>query len=254
MDLKTLAELPKLIETMKQESLNCTKELVSSQQFLSSKFEEIVQSLKILSDEVQHLRAENDQLRCSIKTLSLNAKSISNAVQNTERDLESQCRAQLASNAIVVGLPRCPQEDTADLVLKLCDSIGYKHAKNEIVSCNRVANQTAGSSPIKITFKSKYGKECLMEHKKNYGPLNSTMIKGAEWPRGKAGKVFIRDDLTPITMRLFQELKELQGTLKLRYVWPGRDGAIMVRKSDNSKAIPIHSRQDLHKLQTFGQN
>lgn len=63
-----------------------------------------------------------------------------------------------------------------------------------------------------------------------------------------------RGGMATITMRLFQELKELQGTLKLRYVWPGRDGAIMVRKSDNSKAIPIHSRQDLHKLQTFGQN
>lgn len=247
MDLK-LAELPKLIATMRQESMSCCKDLVASQQFLSGKFDQMIDAMQILKDEVKQLRAENDRLKTSIKSLSQNAQSITNAVCRAEQDLDSHCRSQLATNAIVLGIPRNPQEDTAIILHKLCDSLDCPEVKNEIVSCKRIVGHQFENSPIKVSFRSIRGKELLMQRKKDLGAMDTSMIKGISGLKGRNRKVVIRDELSPLSMRLLQELRSLQERLGLRFVWPGRNGAIMIRKTEHSKAIPIHSREDIQRL------
>lgn len=78
--------------------------------------------------------------------------------------------------------------------------------------------------------------------------MDISAIQNQKLPMGTQGRVVIRDELTPLSRRLLQELKGLQAALDLRYVWPGRNGAIMVRKTEKSKAIPILSRHDIQKL------
>lgn len=229
MDSNLIAELPKILEAVKEESKS-VKEIVASQQFLSNQFDKMVQMMGSLSDEIKRLRAENGLLKLSLSRLADNAKSISNVVEQAEKDIDSHHRAQLSINAMVLGIPRTPQEDTKSIVLEICDILGYKDGEKNIVSCCRVANSNAVCPPIRISFKHVRAKESLLDHKSSFG------------------KLVIRDDLSPLSMRIFQELKQLQNSLELRYIWPGRHGAIMVRRTDRSKAIPIQSRQDIQKL------
>lgn len=243
-----LAELPELIASMRKDSSNCLKDVVASQQFLSNKFEEIVGHMKLLQNQIQLLRSENHCLKQSIKNLSENAKSITQVVHQAELDIDCQQRSELSTNAIILGIPRTAQENTDDIVLKTCEALGYSTAKHDMVSCCRIPCAKSENSPIRITFKSAHCKEKLMEHKKQYGTMDISAIQNQKLPMGTQGRVVIRDELTPLSRRLLQELKGLQAALDLRYVWPGRNGAIMVRKTEKSKAIPILSRHDIQKL------
>lgn len=247
MDSNLIAELPKILEAVKEESKS-VKEIVASQQFLSNQFDKMVQMMGSLSDEIKRLRAENGLLKLSLSRLADNAKSISNVVEQAEKDIDSHHRAQLSINAMVLGIPRTPQEDTKSIVLEICDILGYKDGEKNIVSCCRVANSKAVCPPIRISFKHVRAKESLLDHKSSFGKLDVATLQGVLGPKGTTGKVVIRDDLSPLSMRIFQELKQLQNSLELRYIWPGRHGAIMVRRTDRSKAIPIQSRQDIQKL------
>lgn len=247
MNSNLAAELPKILAAVKEES-KCVKDIVASQQFLSSQFDKMVEIMGSLKDEIKNLRAENDDLKISIKRLTDNAKTVSNAVYQAEKDIDSHHRAQLSVNAMILGVPRAPQEDTKSIVLGICKVLGYQDAPNNIVSCSRVTNSKADCPPIRIAFKNVRGKESLLEHKTSFGKLNIDALQGVPVSKGKASKVVIRDDLSPLSMRMLQELKQLQNTLNLRYIWPGRHGAIMVRRTDRSKAIPIQSRQDIQKL------
>ena len=205
-----------------------------------------------MTSALKELRTENDRLKMSIKSLSQTSQSITDAVCRAEQDLDSQCRAQLATNVIVLGIPRSPQEDTASVVHVLCDSLGCPKVKDEIVSCKRIIGHQTENSPIKVSFRSTRAKELLMHRKKDFGAMDTSMINGFSGSIGKPRKVVIRDELSPLSMRLLQELRSLQDKLGLRFVWPGRNGAIMIRKNENSKAIPIHSRKDIQKLVSSG--
>lgn len=243
-----IAELPELIASLRKESSNCLKDVVASQQFLSNKFEEMLGHMKLLQSELQVLRTENHCLKQSIKTLSENAKSIQKVVRQAEQDIDCHQRSELASNAIILGIPRTAQENTDDVVLKTCEALGYTTAKNDMVSCSRLRSSRSEMSPIRVTFKSARCKEMLMDRKKSYGTLNVSAIQIPKLPTGTQGRIVIRDDLSPLSLRLLQEIRGLQADLDLRYVWPGRNGAIMVRKTEKSKAIQIQSRHDLQKL------
>lgn len=239
--------LPKLLAQTQKELTG----VVKSQQFLSGKFDDILDFMKSLKAEIQKLRTENDNLKQSLKHVNLNANSISKAVDRAEQDIDNHNRMQLSCNAIMLGVPSLPQEDTEDIVAKACAAIGYNNVKADIVSCCRIRDVKNNKPPIRIVFKNEKSKEHLLTRKKAHGPLETSAIDRVSWPIGTKSNVIIRDDLSPLSMRILQELKSIQHTLNIRYVWPGRNGAIMVRLTANSKAIPIHSRQELQQLMSL---
>lgn len=176
--------------------------------------------------------------------------AVSVAVYKNVVDLDLHQREKLTANAIVVGIPRVPNENTKSLFDETCRTLGLEFSNNSIVSCARVSAAKGENQPIKITFNDIRDKEALITKKKQFGPLTVTMIKGVRWPHGWTNKVHIRDDLSPLSMDIFRELKKHQTSLKLQYVWPSRNVIILVKQTKTSKPIKIQSRADLNKLLT----
>lgn len=255
-------ELPKLLEKLKTEfsagqklikdeleiTRSAASDLSSSQQFLSDKFDEILRHVKELRSEITVLRNENASLKQSLTHLSAGTKTVADAVDRAERELDNQVRTKLSANAIILGIPRQPQENIDEIVARTCESLGYKTANADISSCTRISNGNSTSHPIRVMFKTPRCKEMLMAHKKARGPFNVSSINGVDWTYGANNKVTIRDELSPLSLRLFHELKTLQTTLKLRFVWPGKNGAIMVKQDEKSRAVAVYSRQDVERL------
>lgn len=244
-------ELPKMLKSIRTEfaaTRSAASELITSQQFLSDKFDEIMRHVKDLRNEIAVLRNENASLKQSFKHLSVGTKTVADAVDRTERELDNQIRTKLSANAIILGIPRLPQEKTEEIVAKTCESLGYKSANVDIASCTRISNGNSTSHPIRVTFKTRRGKETLMAHKKTRGQFNVSSINGIDWTSGTGNKVTIRDELSPLSLRLFHELKSLQSSLNLRFVWPGKDGAIMIKRNEKSKATAIYSRHEIEQL------
>lgn len=245
----SLKELPDLISKALADQANrLLSNIEHSQQFLSDKLDEFGAQIITLKAEIGKLKLENDSLRKALESISTKSDTVSNVVMKQELELDHQRRSELSSNAILLGIPRLPNENTKTLVDITCHTLGFNDGEKAIVSCTRLAKSKDQNSPIRIVFKNVHAKECLMARKKEFGVLTVSMITGIRWPNGWTNRVSIRDDLSPLSMELFRELKLQQPLLKFRYVWPGRHGVILVKFSENSRPIKVRSRCDLEKL------
>lgn len=102
--------------------------------------------------------------------------------------------------------------------------------------------------PIQIEFKDLNVKELLMSRKKTLGKIMSSSIGEAFLVNGQPTNVTLRDELTPLSMELLRKMREHQEMLKIKFVWPGRGGGILVKKHENSKPELIKTREDLVEL------
>lgn len=244
-----LSELPKLVASIfKEESSKLNEDIVRSQEFISDRFEQILLQMQSLQRELRELRSENENLKLVLNNLKSTTKSVTDTLHRCEADVDNQKRSELVSNAVMLGVPRLPNENTLDLVLKTCNTVGCNFTRDTFECCERIQKSSKEPQPIRITFKRVIQKEELMNCKKTYGKLEPQMIRGIAWPRAATNSIVIRDDLTPLSMALLRELKQIQATGKLRFVWPGRNGSIMVKQFVKSKPIVIRSRADLGKI------
>lgn len=246
-----MEELPELIsEYLAKHADKLIGKIERSQQFLSDKLDDFNGEILKLKAEIGKLRAENEQLKSSLAMLSTETATVSDAVHKQEAELDMHQRAHLSANAILLGIPRVPNEDTKSLFEATCRTLGFETNSNSIVSCTRVAVSKGENQPIKVCFKNVRDKETLITRKKEFGSLSVSMIAGVHWPTGRTNKVYIRDDLSPLSMEIFRDLKNLQVSLNLQYIWPGRNGVILAKHSKNSKLIKVQSRADLNRLKS----
>lgn len=244
-----MEELPELIsDYLSKHADKLIGKIERSQQFLSDKLDDFNDEIFKLKAEIGKLKVENEQLKKSLAILSTEAATVSDAVHKQEVDLDLHQRAQLSANAILLGIPRIPNENTETLFDATCRTLGIETNSNSIVSCTRVTVSKGENHPIRVCFKNVHDKETLIARKKKFGSLTVSMIAGVRWPRGWSNKVHIRDDLSPLSMEILRDLKKKQVSLNLQYVWPGRNGIILAKQSKNSKLIKVQSRADLNRL------
>lgn len=244
-----MKELPDFIsKALIEQSNRFFASIEHSQQFLSTKLDEFSDQILKLKSEVVKLRAENDYLKKSFADLSSKTNTVTKAVHKQEAEIDLQRRSELSCNAIVLGVPRIPNEDIKALVNITCKTIGFNDENSSIVSCIRLPSTKADNNPIRITFNNIHAKEIFIAKKKQFGSLTASMIAGIRWPFGWTNKVFIRDELSPLSLDIFHELKAQQSLLKFRYIWPGRNGVIFVKYSDKSQPIAVRSRCDVQKI------
>lgn len=244
-----IEELPDFLSrTLNDHTNKVLMNIERGQQFLSDKLDDFSDQIVMLKSEVRKLKAENEQLKTTLASLSSKTQTVTDAVHKQEAELDSHRRSELSSNAIVVGLPRVPNENTESLVDAMCHTLGLKISKDSIISCTRMSATKGANNLIRIKFNNAHAKECLLARKKQFGSLTVSMIPSVRWPSGWTNKVFIRDDLSPLSMEIFQAIRLQQPKLKFRYVWPGRNGIIYVKYAKDSQPIKVRSRADLQKL------
>lgn len=102
--------------------------------------------------------------------------------------------------------------------------------------------------PIRIIFKDTAMREFVLDKKIEFGQLLSTSIDKSLLVNGNGSRIAIREELTAFSQNLLNEMRQSQTTLKIKYVWPGRNGTILVKKDDNSNVDKISNRDDLNKI------
>lgn len=106
------------------------------------------------------------------------------------------------------------------------------------------------AAPIKVVFSNERYKEELFFKKRNYGPLLLTALDPTY--TGNVRKVILRDEMTSFGMDLYKQVKEIQGHLNFTFVWPGRNGVVLAKKTEHSKPEVIRSRSDIQRLHRTG--
>lgn len=220
-------------------------EIERSQNFISAEFEKLRKDLVTLGKD-------HNELAKSVGDLHGKHHTVSKKVDQLELEVDRLTRAGITKNLVILGLPTVKGEDTTEMVRKVAASVGCKLSADCIQDSKRLSAKDKGSSsastvPIKVTFTDEQFKEDLLAQKKAHGQLLPAQVD----PKFAAFKnrIVLRDEMTSFGMNLLKEAREAEHLADYKFIWPGRNGAVLVKKSENSSVNVIRSSVDLLKLQ-----
>lgn len=232
------------MKNVRTEVHQITTAIERSQQFLSDKFETIV-------TDFQELKKENEGLKQEIDRLKHTQHTLSKTVHKLEHSVDKSAREANCNNAVVLGVPFCPGEDTLGITRNIIDCYGSNVGAEAIVSADRLGGKNKSKNaliPIRVLFKDGNTKETVFSKKKEYGKLLSSVVDSSYLVNGKPTSITIRDELTPLSLELLSQMREYQEKLKIKYVWTSRGGNVLVKKTEHSKPEMIKTRDDLYEL------
>lgn len=217
------------------------KEVEVSQQFLSDKFE-------TLMSELRSVKTCQEKLKADMGMVQERYNALTGKVVDLENEVDRLGRSAVSRNAIILGVPALKNEVVRDVAAKIATVLGCELPDAAVVDVRRLHDpkDDRKNPPIKIVFSEQHFKETVFTKKKIHGQLLVSAL-GEEFA-GMTGKIMIRDEMTQHGLSLLRETKDVQESLNLQYVWPGRNGAILVKKSQASKLEIIRSRKDIQDL------
>ena len=246
-----LAEFQKVvseIQNLKDEQHSTRKyvskavgEIEKSQNFLAHKFDEVCNNIKKLENEQQTLKG-------SVGVVEERYVQLSETVNRLESEVDGYRRSALSCNAILLGIPETKDENLAEVLVRFAAVLGLKITNEFFCDVKRLRDSKSESrtSPVRVVFASESNKEQFFAKKKEAGQVQVSSLGGCY--SGLSGRIMLRDEMTPHGLALLREAKDVQEQLDLKYVWPGRNGVILVKKTAKSKVEYIQNRNDLKKL------
>lgn len=220
-------------------------EVEKFQNFLSEKLDSVLKEMKTMKNDQAELKSRVD-------VLNVQQQTTADTVEQLELDVDRLKRNALSKNAVVIGVPMVKNESTTRVVYNICSALGYNLPNGAVLEAYRMGTKdtqqsSAKSPPIKVVFADEKFKEEMLSKKKNHGPLLLSAVDAA-FGSGN-GKILLRDELTPYGVNLLKEIRQVQELADLKYVWPGRNGAILVKKTENSRIEIIRRRSEVERLQ-----
>lgn len=219
-------------------------EIERSQNFISAEFEKLRKDLVTLGKD-------HKELANAVGDLHGKHHTVSTKVNQLELEVDRLTRAGITNNMVILGLPTMKGENTTDLVRKVTASVGCELSEDAIQDARRLNSKgknsaSTSTAPIKVTFTEEQFKEDLFAQKKNHGQLLPSAVD-AKFAAFK-NRVVLRDEMTSFGMNLLKEAREAEYLVDFKFIWPGRNGAVLVKKSENSSVHVIRSSVDLQKL------
>lgn len=247
-DLQTVLQEVRETRVEMQAVRNTVGEMEKFQSYLS-------EQLDALLVEVQSLKMDHKALKTNVESLASEQKELSSRVDSLELQLDRANRAAVSKNAVILGMPTKHNEDPVQIVRNVAAAVGAHLPDDAVVDAKRMLPKHSGSAdtkvpPIKVCFSNVSHKEELFTKKKNRGQLLSSDVDGAITT--PARNIVLRDELTAFGMKLLSEVRGAQEQLGCKYVWPGRNGVILMKHSEKSRINVIRNVGDLKSLQRSG--
>lgn len=210
-------------------------DLESSHTYLSGQMEDLLQDIKTLKSDQASLRKHD---------------TVSSKVDQLELEVDRLHRTAISTHAVVLGIPNKPHEVPELIIKKVAAAVGIVLPDEAILEASRLVSKETSSSkthPIKVVFSQEQYKEELFTKKKQHGPLSISDVD-PEFA-GIAGRVTLRDELTQYGLRLLKKVRDIQLDADIKFVWPGRNGAVLAKRTENSKTEVIRNLKDVDRLE-----
>lgn len=249
MDSEVLSEVRKVLAEVREtraemHAVRTTiAELEKFHNFLSGK-------LDTMMEEMKTFQREQIELKKKYEWLQSDQRATSSTVEQLELEVDRMKRNELSKNAVIIGVPMVKNESSVQIVRKIATVLDCDLPDDAVLDAKRIVSKDQSfkdtkSPPIKVVFADETYKEELIAKKKTHGPL---LLSAIDATLG-VGKVLLRDELTAYGINLLKEVREVQKQVDLKYVWPGRHGAVLVKRGDNSKVEIIRRLSDVEMLQ-----
>lgn len=202
-------------------------------------------------NEIQTIKADQQLLKDDVAVLQEEQFAVNETITDLEKQLDRINRDALATHAVILGVPSTKNEDLKKVITDIALAVKCTLPEDAVVDAKRLVpkdgEQTGKPVPIKVVFSATGYKEELFAKKKCHGLLLSSAIGNNSGTGGS--RIIIRDELTSFGIKLLKQARVVQEVADLKFVWPGRDGVILARATDNSKVEKIRNVKDLQKLQ-----
>jgi hypothetical protein len=215
-----------LLTTYTKTSKSDLAEIKKSQDFLSSKFDELHDSLQKSDRETKALRQISDDL---IKRVDF--------LESTVDELQSYLRRDLLE---IHGVPLAAHENTDEIVLKVAEAIDPDHvlSENEISISHRLPARNNNIPPIIVKFTRRSVRDRLFTKKRNLGSITARDL-------GFNGdsRLYVNESLTRKSREILRNVKDFRSEFKFKHMWT-KNGKIYLRESDASRVYSFTSLFD----------
>lgn len=240
------------LNAFKTEVQSMFKELIrEQQQFFSSlngKMEEIKTQNQTLQQAVDFNSTMYDNFLKRMEVLEQEKKEDRKRISILEERVEQLERQLRVSSLEIRNIPRKQNETKQDLVetiIKLGKVVNVSIQSSEIKDIFRINSNTEHKT-ILADFTSVLIKEKIIQSVKKFNKTNNVAkldtqqlhIDGPKLP------IFVSDNLTPKTKRLFFLARDYATHQRFKYCWSSV-GKVFLRKEDGSPIIRINSEADL---------
>lgn len=247
-----------ICNTFKNELCSMFKELKEEQKGNFDALRKTMEDIKIqntqLRESVEFISAKYDDLLLKINRFELENSENGKYIRTLEEKIENLEKQSRSATIELRNFPRNDKETKEDLiniVSKLGKVVDESISASEIKDVFRYNNVSKNNNIIIIELHSVIKKEKVLRsvaqfnknHKNN--KLNTTHfgIGINKLP------IFVSENLTPKTKRLYFLARDFATTHKYKYCWSSY-GKIYLRKEDNGRRIRINSEEDLLKIES----
>lgn len=207
-------------------------ELTKSQEFFSTKHDDVIEQLKLI-------REENKNMRQEIASMKKQQHQMRGEIDQLKAKINIFEQNKTGDKVIVRGINK--DEDAAEAVKKIAGIIGVVLDANDIVFANQ---STAENKTPTITakFSSQQKKTEFVKAAKK--KRLSTQMYGYT---GDSKPIYVDEQLTKYTYTLFAQAKQLKKA-GIKHVWVS-NGDVLYRQADDSPTKRIHSSTQINEIE-----
>ncbi|XP_047998156.1 uncharacterized protein LOC125235601 [Leguminivora glycinivorella] len=217
---------------------------------------QVKKDLEDLTTEVRDLKRSNqfisdqhDQINKSVTEWSrktTNCAQHENSITSLELKIDGLEQQARQCNIEIQNVPEKKGENLINLVINLGEKIGCTIHRNDIVGVHRVRPATINSKPKHIVVK--FGSRVLRDNVLTASRANRGLTSADLGISGTQHKLYINEHLTLRRKQLFRAAREAAKQANYKHKWVS-NGTILVRASDTSHTIAIHTEKDIEKIQ-----
>lgn len=206
-------------------ALSEISELTKSVKYMSDKYDELFDEVKIL----RVVKEKYDVLNVQLSEL-----------ENRMNEFDQYSRNK---NLEIKGVEEMPNENLRVTIAKLANKIGAASVSEKDIDVVHRINNRNNREPrdIIVQFKDRESRDKIMERRRE-------KVTSNEVTNGKTEKViYVNDHLTAYNKKLLWETKSRCREIHFKFIWT-KDGKIFVRKDENERAYRIRSEDDIKTL------
>lgn len=212
---------------------NKLEEIITSMKFMSDQFDSFNSKIDSVLNEIKTLKAENSKI--TLENMKLN-----NEIDSLKIKIDELEQYNLRNCIEIKGIPKTLNENCSDII----QSIAKKVNCNVIInSAYRIVTKENNSGILIAEINSLEMKNDLLRKIKKI-KLNANMVANAWSPDVK---IFCNERLTKFKRLLFAKTRTICKEKQYKYVWTN-NAEVLVRKDDGSKIVKIKSEFDINKL------
>lgn len=237
-----MIEIREIITTFQQEQNKKFDILQTAINDVRKQNEEIIKSVEFLSGEYNVLKDRLDKME-------RDKKNNLEYIATLENKIESQDRMLMVSSLEIKNIPPVNGESKTDLIKvmqSIAETLDVPVQTSDIRNIQRINTKKPENKPIIVDFTSVLTKEKLIEHCKKFNRTNKLTTSHLHI-KGPSKPIFISENLTYKTRRLYFLARDFAKTNDYKYCWTA-GGKVYIRKKEGEPTLRLNGEEDIKVL------